>query len=220
MNPKTAPAHIPVPHDAFYTRVINFVHFFAKGISRVTLNGQSNIPPQGGAIIVPNHVSNIDPVLLGVAVSRVRPLRALAKESLFRLPVVGNVLSKMGHIPVHRGTAQGGESLATALEAIQEGRLVALYPEGTIPANHVRLGKGKTGAARLALATGAPVIPVGQWGAQHVMPLRKTRSSRLFDPLSRVPASLCQLENLSNGPCGMGTLLRVSRTNPNSLLSA
>lgn len=129
--------------------------------------------PKAERVIVPNHVSNIDPVLLGVAVSRVRPLRALAKESLFRLPVVGNVLSKMGHIPVHRGTAQGGESLATALEAIQEGRLVALYPEGTIPANHVRLGKGKTGAARLALATGAPVIPVGQWGAQHVMPLRK-----------------------------------------------
>lgn len=132
--------------------------------------GLNNLPATGGAILTPNHISQLDPLLIGVAVKPRRRVQALAKESLFRKPVIGWFFTKMGHIPVHRGTNTAGEALTTAANIMkQTGAIIAIYPEGTIP-HPKSLGEFKTGAVRLALLTGEPIIPVTQSGAEKVLP--------------------------------------------------
>lgn len=158
----------------YYNRIIKILTPLTRLISRNRVEGLHNIPLEGGVIIAPNHISNIDPVLVGVKLATRRQVHALAKESLFRAPIVGSVLKNMGHIPVHRGGSTAGESLKAAKSMIEAGGAVAIYPEGTIPkTSSGELGPFKTGVARLAKETDVPVIPVGQWGAQNVMPVGK-----------------------------------------------
>lgn len=138
-------------------------------VSRPTTTGASNIPKTGPVILVVNHVSNIDPVIIGASIGRKRLIRALAKDSLFSVPILGAAMRKMGHIPVARNTRNANKALETAVERITSGEVTLIYPEGGIPENLSKVGKLKTGAARLALLTGATVIPVAQWGAQNVL---------------------------------------------------
>jgi 1-acyl-sn-glycerol-3-phosphate acyltransferase len=132
---------------------------------------QHKIPARGGVVLVANHISNVDPLALGqfVAFSGRWP-RFLAKESLFRIPVVGAVIRDCGQIPVRRGTAAAQQALADAIVAVEQGRAVVVYAEGTITLDpDLWPMRARTGAARIALSTEAPVVPVGQWGAQDVM---------------------------------------------------
>jgi 1-acyl-sn-glycerol-3-phosphate acyltransferase len=131
----------------------------------------SNLPTASGVIVVSNHISNFDPVCLGhYLIWNGRWPRAMIKSDIFALPVVGRLARATGHIPVARGTERAEDALVQAQEALNRGECVLIYPEGTITADPD--GWPMTpypGAARLALASGAPVIPVGQWGAQLVM---------------------------------------------------
>lgn len=154
----------------FYSLIINTLKVVSQPLARTTVTGLGNIPESGGAVLAPNHVSNIDPVLLGVSVSKRRQLKAMGKDSLFKVPVVGFFLTKMGHIPVIRGAATAGDALEKAITQVKLGEPVGVYPEGTIPHDLNKVGNLKTGAARLALYSGAPIIPVAQWGAQYVVP--------------------------------------------------
>jgi 1-acyl-sn-glycerol-3-phosphate acyltransferase len=132
---------------------------------------QHKIPTRGGVVLVANHISNVDPLALGqfVAFSGRWP-RFLAKESLFRIPVVGAVIRGCGQIPVRRGTSAASQALADAIVAVEQGRAVVVYAEGTITLDpDLWPMRARTGAARIALSTEAPVVPVGQWGAQDVM---------------------------------------------------
>lgn len=149
---------------------VNMLREIARPLSRTEVVGIENIPKTGGAILIPNHVSTLDPVLLGIKLVEHRYVRALAKDSLFKTPIVGNVLTKMGHIPVFRNTNSAVESLQVAVSEVMRGEAVVVYPEGTVPSDLSRLGSMKSGAARLALLTGAPLIPIAQWGAQSVVP--------------------------------------------------
>lgn len=127
--------------------------------------------PHGPAIIVVNHISNVDPLLVGAFLARhgLWP-RFLAKDSLFRVPVLGRILSGIAQIPVHRGTASAGDALEHAVTAIERGGCVVIYPEGTITSDEQLWPMtGRTGAARLAARTGAPLIPIGQWGAERIL---------------------------------------------------
>ncbi|MBO0810935.1 MAG: 1-acyl-sn-glycerol-3-phosphate acyltransferase [Microlunatus sp.] len=127
--------------------------------------------PHGPAIIVVNHISNVDPLLVGTFLARNGSWpRFLAKASLFGRPVLGRILTGIAQIPVQRGTVAAGDALEHAVTAIEEGGCVVIYPEGTITTDpELWPMKAKTGAARLALRTGAPVIPVGQWGAEQIL---------------------------------------------------
>lgn len=127
--------------------------------------------PRGGAIIVVNHISNVDPLLVGAFLARNGSWpQFLAKDSLFRVPLLGRILTGIGQIPVHRGTVTAGDALEHAVTAIERGGYVVIYPEGTITTDpELWPMKAKTGAARLAARTGAPVIPVGQWGAERIL---------------------------------------------------
>jgi 1-acyl-sn-glycerol-3-phosphate acyltransferase len=143
---------------------------------------QDKVPQTGGVIFVPNHISNADPLAVGqyLAFSGRWP-RFLAKASVFRIPVIGRIIAACAQIPVERGSARSKEALVAAAEAIEQGRALVIYPEGTISYDpDLWPMKGKTGAARLALTSGCPVVPIGQWGAQDLMPGRKPRFPKLF----------------------------------------
>jgi 1-acyl-sn-glycerol-3-phosphate acyltransferase len=140
-------------------------------------NGEK-LPASGPYILAPNHMSNIDPVIVGEAVWRVgRAPRFLAKASLFGVPVVGAALRALGQIPVERGGAsRGAIPLSEAKRLIAEGQGVIVYPEGSLTRDpDLWPMRGKTGAARLALQLGLPVVPVAHWGAQALMPVNSKK---------------------------------------------
>jgi 1-acyl-sn-glycerol-3-phosphate acyltransferase len=143
------------------------------------------IPKRGPAILVVNHVSHVDPLLVArLVIDAGRVPHVLAKESLFAVPVVGTAMRQMGHIPVRRGTLDARASLEQAVAALRRGELVVLHPEGTV----TRDPQGwpmvaRSGAARLALlAPDVPVIPIGQWGIQTSYDLYRKRIRPLPRP--------------------------------------
>jgi 1-acyl-sn-glycerol-3-phosphate acyltransferase len=98
------------------------------------------------------------------------PPRFLAKQAVFEMPVVGRIVAGAGQIPVKRGSVDAGLSLDAAVQAVRAGECVVVYPEGTLTRDpNLWPMAGKTGAARIALTTGAPVIPIAQWGAQDLL---------------------------------------------------
>ncbi|MGI8577220.1 MAG: lysophospholipid acyltransferase family protein [Nocardioidaceae bacterium] len=133
--------------------------------------GVENIPASGGCLLVANHVSEFDPVPFGHFVyDNGRLPRYLGKIEVFKVPIVGTILRSAGQIPVYRKSADATQAFSAAVAAIDKGKCVVVYPEGTIsrePALWPMVGK--TGAARIALTTGCPVIPVAQWGPQDVL---------------------------------------------------
>ena len=160
--------------EKLYLRMVAVLAFFSRRFSRVTVEGLEHIPKTGGAILYANHVSYADPLILGAVLgSSGRHARAMGKASIFKLPIVGKLLLKMGHVPVYRNSERAVDSLREAIRQVQLGEVLALYPEGTIPRNGEWLGDFKTGAARLALATGVPVVPIAQVGAEKILPVRK-----------------------------------------------
>lgn len=138
---------------------------------RRDFEGQDRIPRGGGAIVVANHVSYADPLLVALFVHDAgRRPRFLAKASLFTLPFAGRVVRGARQIPVFRETADATHALSAAVEAVKGGECLIIYPEGTVTKDPAYWPmSSKTGVARLALATGVPVIPVAQWGAQHFL---------------------------------------------------
>lgn len=150
---------------------VSLLHALLRPVTKRDWRGQELLPRTGGAVVVANHISNVDPLALGqyLAFSGRWP-RFLAKESIFGVPVVGAVVRACGQIPVRRNTLAARDALAPAVAAVEQGRAVVVYPEGTITLDpDLWPMRGRTGAARIALETDAPVIPIGQWGAQDIM---------------------------------------------------
>ncbi|MCI0386498.1 1-acyl-sn-glycerol-3-phosphate acyltransferase [Streptomyces sp. CNQ085] len=134
--------------------------------------GMEHIPGDGGFITVVNHNSYLDPLSYAhYQYNTGRVPRFLAKDSLFKGGFVGAVMRGTGQIPVYRETADAVSAFRAAVEAIDKGECVAFYPEGTLTRDpDMWPMEGKTGAARVALITRAPVIPVAQWGANEAVP--------------------------------------------------
>ena len=134
--------------------------------------GQENIPKTGPVIIAPNHMSYADWGTDAVFFyGSGRYPTFLIKASAFKVPFIGKMLYGCGQIPVNRGAADAALALRQAEEALKEGAAVIIYPEGTATRDpDLWPMVAKTGVARLALATGAPVIPVARWGTQDILP--------------------------------------------------
>jgi 1-acyl-sn-glycerol-3-phosphate acyltransferase len=139
-------------------------------VTRRDWQGAENFPATGGFIACPNHISYVDVLAFAhFLYENGYPPFFLTKSALFQLPVIGNLLTAAQQIPVERGTSQSKQALPAAVKAVEEGKCVAIFPEGTLTRDP-RLWPmtGRTGAARVALMTRCPVIPVAQWGPQEI----------------------------------------------------
>lgn len=150
--------------------------------ARQKWGGQEHIPRSGAVIIVANHISNFDPIILGkYLIWSGRWPRFLGKSDIFKTPVLGWVARQCEQIPVYRNTYRAGDSLTYAAEALDKGKAVAIYPEGTITGDPDAWPMtGRRGAARLALTSGATVVPVAQVGANHILGQKKIELGRIF----------------------------------------
>jgi putative phosphoserine phosphatase/1-acylglycerol-3-phosphate O-acyltransferase len=139
--------------------------------ARFTVNGIEHVPAAGPVILVSNHRSYFDVAALAIMVAKLgRTVRFMGKQELFDAPVVGQLSRALGGIAVDRGSGSG-DSMAKATAALHAGEAIIILPQGTIPRGEAFFDTvlhGKTGAARLAADTGAPVIPVGVWGTEQV----------------------------------------------------
>jgi 1-acyl-sn-glycerol-3-phosphate acyltransferase len=154
--------------------------------------GMEHIPRDGGFITAINHNSYLDPLSYAhFQYNSGRVPRFLAKAALFKAPFVGLMLRGTRQIPTFRESSDAVGAFRAAVDAIERGECVAFYPEGTLTRDPAQWPmQGKTGAARVALLTKAPVIPVAQWGANEVMPpyARKKRLRLLPRKTLRVKA--------------------------------
>jgi len=129
------------------------------------------VPAEGGCVIAANHLSHIDPLTLAhLLYENGRLPRFLAKDALFDVFFVRTILKNTGQIPVARLTSDASSAFKAAVEGVRSGKAVMFYPEGTISRDPGLWPMvGKTGAARVALESGVPVIPIAQWGQQHIL---------------------------------------------------
>jgi len=129
------------------------------------------IPAEGGFLLVLNHISEVDPLIVAHIVwDHGRIPRYLAKAGLFKNRFLGVFFRAAGQIPVYRASKNAVGAYDAAVAAVRAGQCVVVYPEGTITRDpDLWPMVGKSGAARIALATGAPVVPIGQWGAQELL---------------------------------------------------
>jgi len=154
--------------------IATLISIFLRLMFRVNvIGGKEKLPKTGGYLLVPNHVTNLDG--LGMAYFIFwrlhRAPHFLAKESLFRIPVVGSWLTHLGQIPVFRTSkTRNHEPMQAAVEYLKAGQVVCIYPEGTLTREpNLWPMRGKSGALRLALEAGVPVYPVGQWGTEKIL---------------------------------------------------
>jgi 1-acyl-sn-glycerol-3-phosphate acyltransferase len=129
------------------------------------------IPRDGGFVVVGNHVSYADPLVIAhLLYDSGRLPRFLGKAEVFDVPVLGRLLVAAGQIPVYRQSTDAASALRAAIEAVNKGECVVVYPEGTITRDpNLWPMTGKTGAVRIALSTRCPVIPIAQWGSQSLL---------------------------------------------------
>ncbi|HET6816351.1 MAG TPA: lysophospholipid acyltransferase family protein [Mycobacteriales bacterium] len=165
----------------WYRLVVVIAKPVLRAFTRRRWRGIENVPAEGGVIIAANHVSELDPFAVGEFLfDHGRPPRFLAKAELFRKAPVKWVLHGAQQIPVSRNSVDASQALEPAVEALHRGECVLIYPEGSATRDpHLWPMKARTGVARLALLSGAPVIPVAQWGPEKFLPY-KARRPRLL----------------------------------------
>ena len=153
-----------------YTVVERILRPVFTFVYRVQITGREHVPETGPCILAANHVSVMDGFFLGIAVTR--QVRFMAKAELHRVPIVKQILEGAGAFPVERG-ADAGRAIAAGVKLLEEGAVIGVFPEGTSLPDRKR--GYKRGAARLALATGAPLIPVALIGTHLTLEPRTHR---------------------------------------------
>jgi 1-acyl-sn-glycerol-3-phosphate acyltransferase len=153
--------------DLVYPPVIVALKTFWKYLGlRFDFKGDENLPRQGGAILAMNHIGYLDFALIGTAALPIkRYVRFMAKKELFDNKVAGPLLRGMHHISVDRSS--GSASFVAALRALKSGEIVGIFPEGTISVSF-ELKEFKSGAVRLAMGAGVPIVPAVVWGSQRI----------------------------------------------------
>ncbi len=170
--------------------------------ARFEIRGVEHIPSRGPALLASNHRSYFDVAALAMVAARLgRPVRFLAKRELFDAPVVGQIARALGGISVDRGS-RSDAPLREARRALEAGEVVVILPQGTIPRGRAFFEPtlaAKTGVARLAAMTGAPVVPIGLWGTERVWP----RSARVPDVTNVLRPPLVRLRVGTAVPLGL-----------------
>lgn len=176
-----SPISMPVPVrdprklDITYPSVIVLARSAFLGMDlRIKVEGESNVPRKGGAVMAINHTSYVDFTFAGLAARESnRLVRFMAKESTFRHPVSGLAMRSFHHIPVDREA--GAASYKKALDALRAGEIIGLYPEATISLAW-EIKSIKTGAVRMAQEAGVPLLPTIVWGAHRIWTKRHPRN--------------------------------------------
>ncbi len=175
----------PSPFWPLAAIVVPAVGYLAK----IEIRNKEKLPAKGAFVLAPNHYSEFDPLIVAAAVWRLgRAPRFMAKESLFRVPVLGWLMHKTGMVPVARATsaAAAKQTIEQSRALVKNERGVIVYPEGTLTRDpDLWPMRGKSGAVRLALAGDIPLIPMAQWGTQRVMG-RYQKGVSLWPPRKRV----------------------------------
>lgn len=153
--------------DLVYPPVIVAVKAFWKYLGlKFDFEGEENVPREGGAILAINHVGYLDFALVGTAALPAnRYVRFMAKKEIFNNKLAGPLMRGMHHICVDR--SNGSASFVAALRALRGGEIIGIFPEGTISVSF-EIKELKSGAVRLAMGAGVPVIPTVVWGSQRI----------------------------------------------------
>ena len=149
-----------------------FVLPFVTATTRPEWSGWEHLPPEGGFVAAPNHLSYFDPFSVAHFLYKggCAPY-FLGKEEVFRVPVIGPLLLASGQVPVYRKTGRAVDAYRAAVQGVEGGKCIVVFPEGTLTRDpDLWPMVGKTGAARVALETRKPVIPIAHWGDQKIMP--------------------------------------------------
>jgi 1-acyl-sn-glycerol-3-phosphate acyltransferase len=161
------------PKAGFWIRLcVAIIYPLCSVLFKIRWKHLDRMPARGGVIVVINHVSYIDTLLMARLIWQTgRIPRFMVKSDVFSQPVFGTLMRGSKQIPVARGTADAAKSLDAAITALNEGEAVIIYPEGTITRDPQQWPmQAKSGVARLILAAPhIPVVPIGQWGAQKVI---------------------------------------------------
>lgn len=200
------------PTPMAYRVVAGVLRPMMRALTRYEVSGLEHVPASGGFIVTPNHVSHVDPfpwahVLYDHGIAPV----FLAKSTLFDAPVIGSVMRGAKQVRVERESATAARALAPAIRAISAGECVVVYPEGSLTRDpNMWPMRGKTGAARLALHAGCPVIPVAQWGPQDLLPPyskvpRVSRRRRRIQIRFGPPVDLSDLRSETVTPAAIAT---------------
>ncbi len=154
-----------------YRAAVGTIRPIMRALTRQDWQGAQCLPARGGCVIAANHISHADPFAVAhFLFDNGHPPFFLGKASLFELPLLGRWLTACEQVPVHRGDGRAVEAFRDAVAAVDAGRCVVVMPESTITKDPLGWPMaGKTGAARMALQTGVPVLPLGQWGAQELL---------------------------------------------------
>ncbi|GMA30828.1 lysophospholipid acyltransferase family protein [Litorihabitans aurantiacus] len=201
----------PRRYSLTYRGIAGVVKPLLALVSGKDWRGMERLPREGGVIVAANHVSLLDPVTTAHSLyDNGAPPRIMAKAELFRVPILGRLLRGSGQIPVHRNTRNAADSLEGARRALAAGECVLIFPEGTLTLDPDGWPMvARTGVARLALTSGAPVVPVAQWGASTLLP-----------PRAKLPRLLprTRMQVLVGEPVDLGDL--VGRTDAAALTEA
>lgn len=165
-----------------YSLVVWTIRPLFRLLFRWRMTGLERIPRRGAAIFACNHISYMDPLAQGYALvqRRIDHIRYFAKAELWKNPLLRLILRSAKQIPVERGSGEAGP-VDGALQALARGDGVVIYPEATITTNpDLSPMRGKTGVARVAIASEAPVVPVAVWGSHWVSPKGRVRKRRLL----------------------------------------
>ena len=152
------------PNRPMYTFVETILRPILMWVYRVEITGGKHVPPTGPCVLAANHVSVMDGFFLGI--STTRQVRFMAKEELYRVPIVAQILRLVGAFPVNR-KGDAGRAVASGVELLGRGAVVGVFPEGTSLPD--RKAGYRRGAARLALAAGAPLVPVCLIGTEFTL---------------------------------------------------
>ncbi|MGF2616883.1 1-acyl-sn-glycerol-3-phosphate acyltransferase [Rossellomorea vietnamensis] len=152
-------------------------YYFAKGVVksilgplyRIEVQGTEHFPKDGGVLLCSNHINNLDPPVVGISCPR--PVAFMAKEELFKAPILKQILPHVHAFPVKRGMSDR-EALRTGMKILKENNVLGLFPEGT-RSKTGKLGKGLAGAGFFALRTDAAVVPCAIIGSYK--PFRKLK---------------------------------------------
>jgi 1-acyl-sn-glycerol-3-phosphate acyltransferase len=166
------PSGKPLGTNTTFTVCAGILIPVLNAITKRTWQGTENIPKSGPAIVISNHLSYADVLFFAQFLFKNgRAPRFIGKRSVFNVPVIGRILLAAGQIPVVRESTHASKALDHAVAALKAGHLIGIYPEGTLTRDeNLWPMVAKTGAARLAIITQLPIIPVAAWGIGDVLP--------------------------------------------------